>query len=243
MARTGRPKKDKPTEEIKAVLVRMPAMLKLRLDADAKSTSLSDWIIDAIRQKLDGSTICLTPQPTQYLKQTTDPQSIGYGMPPMPAPPKFGVDVAAFLAKSKPSAPLIENLPVDEPEDPQEVWYHKCRDQFPQQTKQAELQSRQFKGKDQWGRMTWEQRYERLLAFRDAGDSGMGIMAAWNEGKPLMLNLRVATNGINGMKLKGPPIHDGDEFQTSVGPMYVINCVSDGDVHTFDLSPEKPNAS
>jgi hypothetical protein len=158
----GRPRKS--SDDLVSMSLRLPSMLKARIDSERGDQSATDWIVDAIRGKLDG-------QLQVSAEQRIEDQLLHAPITDL-KPAGFGLDPAVFLSKLKPVPALLENLPLDEPEDPQEDWYHKCCDQFPQQTKQAEIQSKQHKGKDAWGRMDWGQRYERLRAFREAGDSG-----------------------------------------------------------------------
>lgn len=151
MARTGRPKKDKPKEDTKSVLVRMPALLKLRLDGELGKNSLSDWIVDAIRGKLDG-------QPWVSAENRVEDQR-----PPIPIidlkPAGFGLSVADFLAKS--GAKVIDRNTPDGPS----VW--------PEHPSVDEQESQRYLWADRfakWARMDQAGEAEMYEVF-----SGMGI--------------------------------------------------------------------
>ena len=142
-------------EKIRVVSLRIPPILALRMDTavldrkrDYPKFSMNDWIIEAMREKLDGP-----PEGVLVTKETMR----SFGMPTIPdlskipSDPKvgFGRDPMALLGlKNTASAGVLEEV------DP---WYEKCvRDHGRGPVSQGK---QHIPG---WAGMTWEQKHQAL---------------------------------------------------------------------------------
>lgn len=136
--------------------------------AKATGKSLSDWIRDL-------AAAAIAP-PKPMITAYSEPMPISQPGRKLTAQ-EIAARIGVGLSVGMPQAIPVDDGPwwdtgedVAEPEA--ETAEARCRRMYPTQVAQASARSKQFKGKDAWGRMNWPERYEYIRAAIESGDTG-----------------------------------------------------------------------
>lgn len=140
--------------------------------AKSEGKTISEWV----RGVLDAA---VSPPAVQVaIRTSTAPATL------FPAEPgrkltaqELAARIGGGLSVGMPSAIPVDEGPwwdtgEDAAEPEAETDEARCRRMYPTQVAQASARSKQFKGKDAWGRMDWLERYEHIRSALESGDTG-----------------------------------------------------------------------